>query len=450
MVVNSLRLPALATNVMIAPMPRALTGEAAASYPLPTSPSEKGSRQFTLEWLLDPITPAAFVAHHWEKTALFVNREDPGYFASLPGLEAIDEIITATSSHSSRPADDLRIVRTDRDDVLAERSLQSLPNGMPDIQSIYREYQNGCTVVINHLHRRSASVALLCSKLEADLHHPVGANLYLTPRGAQGFRAHFDTHDVFILQLHGIKDWYVASALHALPLASMKQGAEESSHEFRRLTLRPGDILYLPRGFVHYAKTQPSSSLHLTVRIEVYRWIDLMSEALRELAEEHAEFRNALPPGFLDVSLNVARVSELTEGLVRSMRDPAFVERAKVRLGTRLLDASKAASTSQFASLDAASDLTIDSTVMRSPGLFCRVRHTSDAAMIEFTGNFVSGPVFLEPALKFVAEHERFTVRDLPGDLSPADKIDLVVRMIHEGLLRLPSNASLTTEEARR
>ena len=403
----------------------------------PESTSPKIARPFSLEWLLDPITPATFVDSYWEREPLIVNRDDLDYFASLPGLKTIDEIITATSSHSSRPTDDVRIVKTDRHGVLSEHKVQSTPNGVPDIQRIYREFRRGASVGINHLHRRSASVALLCSMLEADLHHPVGANLYLTPRNGQGLRPHFDTHDVFILQLHGVKEWYVSSPPDPLPLVSMKQNVAELPSDFCKLTLQPGDALYLPRGFLHYAKTEASLSLHLTVRIEVYRWIDFLNEALRELAEEQAEFRNALPPGFFDISLNFAHISKLTEYLARSMSNQDFVERAKLRLGTKLLHASKAASTSQFASIDVLSDLTIDSVVTRSPGLFCRVRRTSNEVFIEFCGNFVSGPVFLEPTLNFIAEHEQFIVGELPGGLSDTDKIDLVVYMVGEGLLQL-------------
>lgn len=383
------------------------------------------------------MAPAEFVERYWEREALIINRSESDYFAGLPGLNAIDELITATASHSSRPNEDVRIVKTDRDGVLSEGKVRSTANGVPDIQQIYREYQGGCSVGINHLHRRSASVALLCSMLEADLHHPVGANLYLTPPGAQGLRPHFDTHDVFILQLHGIKEWHVSSPRNMLPLVSMKQNLVELPSDFRKFTLQPGDVLYLPRGFLHYANTEASSSLHLTVRIEVYRWVDFMCEALRELTEDQVEFRNALPPRFFDTPLNSAHIKNLTECLVRSLSNPEFVERAKGRLGTKLLQASKAATTSQFASIDALSDLTIASVVTRSPGQFCRVRRTTKAAVIEFSGNFISGPVSLESTLEFVAEREQFVVGDLPGELSVTDKIDLVVYMVSEGLLQI-------------
>jgi len=35
----------------------------------------------------------------------------------------------------------------------------------------------------------------------------VGANVYLTPAGTQGFAPHFDDVEVFMLQLEGKKRW---------------------------------------------------------------------------------------------------------------------------------------------------------------------------------------------------------------------------------------------------
>jgi bifunctional lysine-specific demethylase and histidyl-hydroxylase NO66 len=77
--------------------------------------------------------------------------------------------------------------------------------------------------------------------------------------------------------------------------------------------------------------------------------------------------------------------------------------------------------------------------VVRPAELLCRVRTTADQAVIEFAGNFVAGPPHLEAALAFVAHHERFAVAELPGELSAEDRVDLVSRLVSEGLLEVAS-----------
>jgi lysine-specific demethylase/histidyl-hydroxylase NO66 len=48
---------------------------------------------------------------------------------------------------------------------------------------------------------------MVCSTLQEFLGSMVGANMYLTPPGTQGFAPHYDDVEVFILQLEGKKRW---------------------------------------------------------------------------------------------------------------------------------------------------------------------------------------------------------------------------------------------------
>jgi bifunctional lysine-specific demethylase and histidyl-hydroxylase NO66 len=390
---------------------------------------------FSLGWILDPVTTETFFRAHWEAEPLLVTRNDPDHFAELPGLDAVDEIVTATTSGSAGSIEDGSVVRTDQSGSRTQRPIRLLDNGIPDIQDVYRAYHNGHSVVVNHVDRRSAPVARLCRALESALHHRVGANMYLTPQGGQGFPLHIDNHDVFILQLHGAKEWRVGSPPGNLPLADTKYGPVEFTGDARVYTLAPGDALYLPRGFPHEAVTTSSSSLHLTIGIHAFTWADLLSEALHLLAHEQVEFRVGLPPGFLDTPIDSAQLSKLAADLASALVDESLAERAMGRLGARLLGASKAANRGQFRSIDAISSLTGESVARRAPGFLCRVRSTSGRASIEFATNYVSGPLRLEPAMKFIEEHERFAVGDLPGQISNEDKVSLVGRLVSEGLL---------------
>ena len=56
----------------------------------------------------------------------------------------------------------------------------------------------------------------------------------------------------------------------------------------------PGDTLYLPRGWLHEALTSDTDSLHITVGVNVYTWLDALRAALDELADDVA-FRALAP-----------------------------------------------------------------------------------------------------------------------------------------------------------
>jgi bifunctional lysine-specific demethylase and histidyl-hydroxylase NO66 len=387
-----------------------------------------------LDWLLDPVAREDFTATFRERALLPITRHDASYFDCLPGIDAIDAIIAATSPGRARSAADALLVRTDDHGVATRQPVALDASGHPDIQSVYRAYEAGATVVVNAVHRRSAVVGRLCRNLTAELHHPVGANYYLSPREAQGFRCHVDDHDVFILQLHGSKQWRIGSPSYELPLAGSRRDAPATIVEPVDLTLAAGDVLYIPRGFPHEGKTSTASSLHLTVGLQTFCWVDLLREALTVAAEETAWLRRGLPPGFLDLPLDqgVPSASRLP-----ALTDPRILEAAKGRLAARLLATADTPGEGRFRSLDATADLRDESVVTRAPGSLCRVRGDARQALIEFAGNYVSGPPSLGPAFRYVSDHTRFAVADLPGDLSREDRVYLVARLVAEGLLSI-------------
>jgi bifunctional lysine-specific demethylase and histidyl-hydroxylase NO66 len=388
-----------------------------------------------LAWLLDPVEPASFF-EHYETAPLHVRRDDPARFVGVLGLEDVDFLLTSTVSNRMRPTDGERLVRAEADGSLSERPVVSLPGSAGvDVQAVYRAYHEGFTVIVNQVHRRFPPVAHLCRGLQAELHHPVGANLYLTPARSQGFLPHADTHDVFIMQLHGSKEWHISAPRDALPLANTKDG-RHTLPDAQAYVLVPGDVLYLPRGFPHAALTGPGSSMHLTVGLDAFRWHDVFREALDLAAESDLAFRAAVPGRYFDAPFSAEQVGELAARLISAMDDASFLERVRERMRSRLVANSVPAGFSRFASLDALPTLEDRSVVRRDPAVTCVVR-VGDEATIEFLSNYVTGPLAVEPAFRFVAANERFAVAELPGSLPSMDKIDLVRRLISEGLLEV-------------
>ena len=76
----------------------------------------------------------------------------------------------------------------------------------------------------------------------------VGANVYLTPPGTQGFAPHWDDVDAFILQLEGKKHWriYELQDKEKLPIFSSKNlTQDEIGDPCLEATLEAGDMLYV-------------------------------------------------------------------------------------------------------------------------------------------------------------------------------------------------------------
>src|SRR4029077_12022391 len=120
------------------------------------------------------------------------------------------------------------------------------------------------------------------TQLAAELGHPVQINAYVTPPDSQGFAAHYDTHDVFGLQISGSKRWTVHTPVIHDPLPGQvweqhksEVAARAAERPLIDTVLSPGDALYLPRGFLHSAVARGEVSIHLTVGVHPVTGYDL-------------------------------------------------------------------------------------------------------------------------------------------------------------------------------
>jgi lysine-specific demethylase/histidyl-hydroxylase NO66 len=68
-------------------------------------------------------------------------------------------------------------------------------------------FEQGYTLVIKDAALLSARLQRACNRLQNDLGAYVGANVYFTPPGTQGFELHHDSHDTLTLQIEGTKTW---------------------------------------------------------------------------------------------------------------------------------------------------------------------------------------------------------------------------------------------------
>lgn len=263
---------------------------------------------FDVERLIHPIGVDTFFDEHWERKPVHVQRDERDYYAELLRHRDLDELIT--NSDMRYPA--LKLVPKGaggyyRPDIYTTnfRHGNDAFNGEPDLEKVLQEYRSGSTVVLPSLERTWQPIRRLCLMLEAYFNHAARANVYITKDNSQGFSPHYDTHEVFVLQIAGSKRWRVYDAPVSLPLVSQPFSGQafgaDNKHPQPLLecTLEQGDLLYIPRGYVHQAFTSSDFSVHVTIGITVYTWVDLAAELFMS-SMENPRFRNALPPGFAD------------------------------------------------------------------------------------------------------------------------------------------------------
>ena len=272
-------------------------------------------------------------------------------------------------------------------------------------------------------------LAEFCRELEAELGHPAQANAYYTPASAQGFAVHHDTHDVFCLQVEGEKRWLVYPPVLELPLKQQKYvpAMGEPGEPVMDVTLRAGDMLYLPRGWLHQAMTSDVPSLHLTVGISVATWRDAMREALDEAAREEVELRRGV---VLD--------GEAPEGLLEALAARLTPEAVSTRRRRSFVESRRPIRDDAFDQLRALEELDLDTLLERRRTVIAHLSVDEDAARLVFEGRELSLPAFVAADLVHMLEtDEAFRAQDLPGSLDDSGRLVLVRRLVREGLLRI-------------
>lgn len=263
----------------------------------------------TLGRLLGRTDPQTFATSYWGRQLHLATMEERGGddFSDLFGLDAVDELISDRGLRTPF----LRVARDGS--TLPERAYTSgggIGAGIADQVSddkLLRLFADGATIVLQGLHRTWGPVRELAAALAADLGHPVQVNAYVTPPQNQGFSDHYDVHDVFVLQIHGEKSWALREPVHRDPLRDQpwtdrRTAVEEQARREPALetTLRPGDCLYLPRGWVHSARALGGLTVHLT--FGVHQWTrhhlaEAVLDRARPLLAEREDLRSSLPLG---------------------------------------------------------------------------------------------------------------------------------------------------------
>lgn len=305
-----------------------------------------------LNFLLAPADLKAedFYEEYWEKKALCIQGTSQSHRHRLDGFLSLKNIREMTEKHTLHYGRDMNVTRyySVRPGEPKRRANIDPPpyedsktgeNRHVEVDSdfIWSQFEeNSATIRLLCPHKHNDAVHTLLSLFETEWGCMVGANAYLTPKGAsQGFAPHYDDIEAFCLQLEGRKRWkvYAPKKEERLPRVSSEDFTEDDMKDrdpVMDVVLEPGDMLYMPRGWIHQGITLPASqgnehSLHLTMSaMQQWAWVDylevLMPEALEAAAasETSVSLRTGLPRNFLDYM-----------GAMHDQRDDALPEQLR-------------------------------------------------------------------------------------------------------------------------
>ena len=390
------------------------------------------------------ISEDEFASAYWAKQPLFSRAVTGSEFADLFSADAVDELISRRGLRTP-------FVRMAKHGKVLDPARFTRPGGAGATVSdqvaddkVLGLLADGASLVLQGLHRVWPPLIDFGGQLSEQLGHPAQINAYVTPAENQGFSAHYDTHDVFVLQIAGRKSWRIHPPVIPDPLPDQTWEANRASVEARAtepalldLTMTPGDVLYLPRGYLHQAAALGESSIHLTVGIHPINRHDLLRELVAVLADEPL-LRRSLPMG-IDLADPTALEPALTEvrRRLRELLDDADGGQAAEvgrRIGRRLRRDTRPAPITPLRQLDALSELTGQSSVRLRPGLRVDVSEGPDGVRLEMLDRYLSLPFEMAPAVTVLLSGRPVRVDELPG-LDLESRLTLVRRLLRESVV---------------
>jgi hypothetical protein len=285
--------------------------------------------------LTAPVAPQEFFATYWTRRAVHcrtAGRTFDRYFG-WPALNAL-----LNSGDLTFPA---TLVSREESPVPPEaftRGERRIDSG-----AVMRLFREGASFSIRGADAHWAPLKPLIAGLYDTLFESIHTNVYCSPAATQGFRCHYDLHEVFVLQIEGAKHWKVFDPSDEFPLDPWRpeDAPDGSARPYLDAVLERGDVLYVPRGHWHYATARDSHSLHITVGVTCRNGESLL-DWLRSELRQHPAWRRNLPlmggprsDGGLPVAPEVTDWAEsLRRALLDTLSAPGVLQRYVAHLFT--------------------------------------------------------------------------------------------------------------------
>jgi hypothetical protein len=394
------------------------------------------------------IPVESFAEQHWGRLALLSQGDPERGFDDLFSAAAVDELLSERALRTP-------FVRMAKEgDVLpASRFTGSGGYGAEvgdqiDSAKVLAEFAAGSTIVLQGLHRTWPPLVAFTRALVRELGHPAQVNAYVTPASSRGFDPHYDVHDVFVLQVAGQKRWVIHEPVHPLPFSDEPWSQHEAAVAERAAgapmidtVLRPGDALYLPRGWIHSATALGGTTVHLTIGVPAHTRSDLARELMAGMLRS-PDLRASLPVGIdlSDAEQLRPHLAEIVGTLTRLLDEPVDADAIATTLGPRAASMGRPEPVRPLATVDAIAELAPGQRVRWRDGLRAQVATAGEHAVLELPDRTVRFPSSCATALRSLLSGEATSAGALAG-LDEPDSLTVTRRLLREAAVVLVTPA---------
>lgn len=282
--------------------------------------------------LLAPVSVDDFFATYHGKRPLHIPATPDAPKASLLDWSQFNALLEQASLWNPQtlklvqntdpipPADYCRLVRDQTGESLR-----------PDPAKVSQHLARGASLVAGDVQQLTPDISRLTQVLGRAFSASTQANVYCSFKGVQAFGSHYDLTDVIAVQTEGQKLWRLYQGRADNPTAFPVEGPQVKTYFTQtrgpllaEIMMKPGDVLYLPRGVYHDALAQEGASLHVTYALAPLHG-GILFKLLEQAAMQHSDFRAYLPPADQDDGKALqTHLNRLSQYLTQLIASPQF------------------------------------------------------------------------------------------------------------------------------
>jgi len=362
--------------------------------------------------IIAPIEIEKFFSQYWEKQHLHIQRQNTKYFAGMVSTDVIETLLSSQDLYFPS----VQVVQADKTIAVSDytdKQRKIVP------KQLIGKYAEGATLIFSQAHRKILELADLCRSNERFFNMRCQANLYLSPPGNQGFNSHYDTHDVFILQVSGKKTFRIYQSDYELPFTEEDYDPALNVHDeiLEEIHLAAGDTLYLPRGLVHDAIAQEDGpSLHITLGVYPIVVRDLLQNMIQVAAENDANLRTTIHL----VQEHKNRDVNALENLLSTVATQEIIEEAL----SRIADERAIESLPSCQSMLTIDSISLESRIAVVNSSVLNYERRAGTLKLRTTGQVLMFEDPMGSAVEYLLNHGSISVRSLPN-LTPEQQIAL-------------------------
>ncbi|XP_048872156.1 ribosomal oxygenase 2 isoform X2 [Brienomyrus brachyistius] len=228
--------------------------------------------------LIAPLGVEEFFRDYWEKKPLHLQRHDPALAAYYRSLFQLSDLKGLCGRGLQYPAD-VNICR-----CVDGKRKPVARRGRVVYSELKKEFdKNRVTIQFHQPQRFQDELWRIQEQLECFFKSLVGSNVYITPQESQGLPPHYDDIEAFVLQLEGEKHWRLYQPTVPLACEYSLEQEDRIGRPTHDIVLKPGDLLYFPRGIIHQADTPAGVEYSTHLTISTYQnmsWGDFLLDVL--------------------------------------------------------------------------------------------------------------------------------------------------------------------------